>query len=70
MLYSIYAHPPDFPGGYVVRARRLGKRGQLEEEGEDLRSDSLETARRLIPPDLHRMDPFPTDDPSLVEVWL
>jgi hypothetical protein len=32
--------------------------------------DSLEEARRVMPSHLVRMQPFPDDDPVIVETWL
>ncbi len=64
-IFTIYHNPKDFPEKYVVRlfdgkapTRLLAVK------------DTLEEARKTIPPLFKQMDRSPIDDPVIVETWL
>lgn len=70
-IWVIYYGPLDHPGKYVVRGHNV-IRGQPEPVPHKLAltCDTLEQARRLLPPDLHRIDRHPCDEPEIVETWV
>lgn len=68
--YVIYDHPRDFPVGFVVRRWEI-------RAGDDLRptqvwrAESLEHARKLVPPQADVCIPrSPEDDYAIVETWM
>ena len=69
--YVIYRHPKDYPGQYVVRKWHIMK-GQSEPEAdkECQAVDTLEAARKLVPPGMYCMGRAPGDDPIILEVWV
>lgn len=66
--WTIYDHPADFPDRIVVRPWEVTA-GKVE-PGHAWLCHSLEEARAVIPPGLHRLDRQPDDDPTIIEVWL
>jgi hypothetical protein len=72
-LYAIYAQPKDYPTKFVVWIHRviLGEKRLWTESDKDCSlADSLEEARRLLPPGLHNLGRAPEDDPVIAEVWV
>lgn len=67
-LFTIYERPKDYPEHFVVR--RWTVEGSKEKAHECRLADSLEEARKLVPPFLTRMNRFPEDDPCIVETWI
>jgi hypothetical protein len=70
VLYTVYCHPRDYPGEYVVRRSVVGP--DLVETDPVLtgRGFSLEEVRAMIPHGLVRLPPDVSDDPVIEEVWL
>ena len=67
-LWTVYERPLDYPDHYVVRQWKISPHGPIP--GPAQLADSLEHARRLVPPYTYRLDPLPGDDPCIVEVWV
>lgn len=66
-MWTIYDHPADYPGHFVVRC-------YLVETGRQttytvMLADSLDEARSLVPADLYCTPRAPSDDPVIVETW-
>lgn len=68
-MWVVYDHPKDYPNGFVTRRWEI-RPGEPEATPDAIYTSSLERARALIPPGLHRMERNPEDDPVIVEVWL
>jgi hypothetical protein len=66
LLFAIYAHPADYPDGFVVR-RWFGFHPELRPYAV---SGTLEEARAKLPPGLSNIGREDNDDPVLAEVWL
>lgn len=64
-VFTVFNSPKDFPGKYVVR---------IFDGKNPLRlitvSDTLEEARKTIPPMFMRTDRSEKDDPIIVETWI
>jgi hypothetical protein len=67
-VWTIYAHPLDYPNGYVVAEWITDGTGP--KRGTALYAPDLDAARKLIPPNLYRMNRSPDDDPTIAETWL
>ena len=63
--YVIYDHPRDYPGEFVVRRWELGKPRELLGS-----ANTLQGARKLLPPGLVNLGRYEQDDPFIVEVWV
>jgi len=75
-LYVIYHHVKDYPGKFPVKRWNL-KSATAEADQVRAREsqlvgvvDSLEEARKLIPPGLHNVGRREEDDPVIVEAWI
>lgn len=69
-IWTVYQNPSDFPGKFVVRASAiLAGRVVMDPEATCV-VETLEEARRAIPPGLYRQPRQRLDDPCIVEVWL
>jgi hypothetical protein len=68
--YVITAHPSDYPDKYVVRAHHWAGLEHLVSLTPEAVVDSLEEARREVPPGLLRVPRYVEDDPVIVEWWL
>jgi hypothetical protein len=66
----IYDHPRDYPEKWVVRAQTLKGHEEIVRSPDCSLHDSLEEARRALPPGLVRFDRDPEDDPVIRETWL
>jgi hypothetical protein len=69
--WTIYAHPAEYPDGYVLRKWYIGTGlgvGPIPARAWCL--PDLEAAQDLLPPGLHCVPRSPNDDPSIVETWL
>lgn len=70
-MYVVYDHAADFPGKVVVRRWVIGASGEPRAEKTPTAiADSLDEARRAIPPGRYRQAPHPNDDLAIAEVWL
>ena len=65
--YTIYDHPRDFPGGFVVREWEISAGGMASVRA--WTAPSLEAARELIPEGLFCLQRDAADDPVIVETW-
>ena len=70
VMYTIYDHPRDYPDNYVVRAFILTSEGKQYASEECKLADSLEEARKFVPPDKVLTKRYPHDDPVIVETWI
>lgn len=69
VVWAVYRHPSDYPTKYVAR-RWFVHHGQTQPDLGVLMADDLDGVRRMLPPGLMRMRPFPNDDPAIVETWM
>ena len=63
-MWTIYNSPSDYPGKFVVR--KFDFDGPTDQVAE---FNTLEEARKSIPPHLYRMPRFQDDDLPIVETW-
>lgn len=68
-VHVVYLNPSDYPTKFVVRAQYVTRNGVLVAHNPEVVTDSIEEARRTIPPGLVPMMPHPNDDPTIVETW-
>ncbi len=67
--WTIFERPADYPQHFVVRLFRVVPGNIIATD--DIRlADSLDEARRLVPPGLYCMPRSPGDEPPIVEVWM
>ena len=64
-IWVIYDHPIDFPNEFVARKFILDKPTK-----DMIVMPSLDEVRKMLPPDLTRLDRCLEDDPRMIEVWL
>lgn len=67
-MWTVYAHPKDYPNGYVARLFRLD--GPTHDA---FFGDSLEEVRAFLDkcyPGLYCIPRSPNDEPQIVETWL
>lgn len=69
LIWTIYDHPADYPDFYVARPTIIRPKtsGHLPMH---LLAKDLDTLRTMLPDGLTRLPRQPTDDPSVVEVWV
>jgi len=68
MMWTVYAHPRDFPSGYIARRAEIFPNRVVPTS--DVRTGpTLESVRDQLPPGLFRQERRPDDDPVIVEVW-
>ena len=67
--YAIYEKPTDHPHHYVVREWLIGPGTMTPGKLMGL-SDTLDGARKLVPPGMDLLPRFANDDPVIVEVWI
>ena len=68
-LYTVYAHPTDYPGKIVIR--RFETHAGEARPMEAYVFSSLDTARTAMEAlALHRMPRDVSDEPHIVETWL
>src|SRR5262245_23548999 len=68
-IWTIYRHPRDFPEHFVVRAHVISKLGTFPRPVGCL-CESLDEARRTLPPGLTCLHRHEYDDPVIAESWL
>jgi hypothetical protein len=68
-IWVIFDHPRDFPDKFVIRIQEASASGVRHRPEVWLR-DSLEEARKVIPPGLVRIERDPSDDSVIVESWI
>lgn len=68
--WTIYVHPADYPGQFVVRRFACGAFGVLPDKKPWHVCDSLEEARASIPDGLTSFARADDDDPCILETWL
>lgn len=69
-VWVIYHRPKDFPDGYVLRCQYAMPDGTVKADDMAWQTESLEAARKIVPPGLTMMARNPEDDPHIVETWL
>ena len=68
-MWVIYFDPLDQPKKWVVRCWHIGE-GKVEAEREAFVCNSLEEARRALPPQAAtRLNRDPSDEKQIVEMW-
>jgi hypothetical protein len=69
-FYVVYRNPSDYPGLYVVRRHWVHSGGPIAEAAPLIVTQSLDSARAVIPADLYNIGRYPEDDPAILEVWV
>jgi hypothetical protein len=69
--YVIYDRPKDYPDSFPVRRHFTLFDGRIIAE-RDLFGcgDTVDDARRCLPPGLYKMPQLAGDDPAILEVWI
>jgi hypothetical protein len=68
-VFTIYKHPKDYPDKYVVR-RSVAMSGVVLMDDKCQLADTLEEARKLIPPGLVCLEEPNTPELPAVESWI
>lgn len=70
-MFVIYHKPNDFPeANYAVREWHIVTGETEPVAGEVFTASTLDKARKLVPLGYSHMNPHPTDDPKIKEIWL
>ena len=69
-VWTVYAHPADYPGRYVVRRFACGAFGVLPDRHPWAVTETLTEARLSLPEGLTAFPRAEDDEPSIVESWL
>lgn len=70
-MWTIYKHPDDYPGCYVVRRSHATSAGTVVHDEQPWAVvPFLAAARAAIPADRVRIERDPSDAPQIVETWL
>ena len=64
----IYEKPSDYPNSFVVRRWRVTGEGPMPMEAYP--APTLKEARKFVPRELYRLPRDPSDDKTIVEVWI
>lgn len=64
-IWTVYAHPLDYPDDYVARLWLNADRTDTM-----LTAPTLAGLQALLPPGLYRMARQEQDDPVIVEIWM
>ena len=67
--YTIYFNLPEFPGEYAVQGW-TSHLNTSEPDGDIQTAATLDAARLLVPSGMTYLHRHPTDDPTIVEVWV
>lgn len=70
ILYTIYERPSDHPSHFVVRGHEILRKGGTRPQTDFKLADTLDEARRCIPPGYVNIGREPEDDSSIVETWI
>ncbi len=68
--YVIYKYPKDYPASFVVRPYHVQGDGSVLTEPIHHLYESLEDARKAIPPGLVCINRHDYDDPVIAETWI
>ena len=69
-LWTVYDNPTDFPGQFVVRRFTVTAAEVRRGDNPWSVKDTLEEARKTLPPGLVCMGRTSLDDSKIVETWL
>ncbi len=69
-IWTIYAHPLDYPDNFVARRWVMLDGGKFEPTTDIIIADTLDIVRSKLPPGLFRIERFETDEPQVVEAWM
>lgn len=69
VIWTIYDHPSDYPGEYVLRSWKVADSGLYGGSVTAHHAD-LNEVRRVVPPGRQRIERDPTDDPVILESWV
>lgn len=72
VTFTIYEKPKDYPDKFVVRRWAVvrGRPNPVPDPKAWAVADSLEMARKALPPGLVCTQRYPGDDPVIVETWV
>jgi hypothetical protein len=71
LIYVITYGTRDYGGKYVVRDQAVLPGGEIRIAPHPRAvCDTLEEARRAVPPGVVRLQAFQDDDPAIVETWI
>lgn len=69
-LWTIYRHPKDYPGHWVLRAHELLASGETHPHAVCFVASTLGEIRAKVPPGTWCMGREPDDDPAIYECWI
>jgi hypothetical protein len=70
-VWTVYRHPSDFPGRWVLRGHEIfPNAGTLRSHEACFVASTLEEIRAKIPAGTRRVDRAPEDNPVIYECWL
>jgi hypothetical protein len=69
-IWVIYHSPSDFPGKWVLRGQDALPGRVVRPHANGFICETLEQARKHVPPGLAMLTRHPDDDPVIYEVWL
>lgn len=72
--WTVYVNPSDYPGKWVVRRFAITRTedeivGVAKDNEPLIVADSLDEARKVIPPGAYCLGRHEDDDPVIYEVW-
>ena len=67
--YAIYAHPSDYPEGFILREWLANSDGTVR-PGQGFAAATIEDARALLPKDAVQIGGRDPNDPVIIEVWV
>lgn len=68
--FVIYSNTSDFPGKFVIREWVVACGQEFPKADPLVIADTLEEARKALPPGLTMIPRFNHDDPCIVEGWI
>ncbi len=68
-MWTIYEKPLDYPDHFVVR-KHIVRGGETFPTHTVVITETLEAARKAVPPGLHNLGRQPEDEAQIVETWV
>ena len=69
-IWTIYRHPKDYPGCWVLRAHELLPSGGTHAHSFCFVASTLDEIRAKVPPGTWCVGREPDDDPAIYECWV
>lgn len=70
VFWTIYDHPTDYPGGFVLRANFALKNGHTRADHLAWYASDAATLRELVPLGFKNIGRNNADDAKILEVWV